>query len=92
MQSINSWNIQHLPPPNLHWTIYSRKSPQARPSFYYNSLSPKTRLMVGGGAMAYACIGLFLSDTAEEKLGYTPTEEDKRKLREAMPRIRVVEE
>ncbi|THY73626.1 hypothetical protein D6C86_09022 [Aureobasidium pullulans] len=59
---------------------------------YYNSLSPKTRLMVGGGAMAYACIGLFLSDTAEEKLGYTPTEEDKRRLREAMPRIRVVEE
>ncbi|THW06816.1 hypothetical protein D6D25_08077 [Aureobasidium pullulans] len=70
----------------------SRSHTNKIPQSYYNSLSPKTRLMVGGGAMAYACIGLFLSDTAEEKLGYTPTEEDKRKLREAMPRIRVVEE
>lgn len=59
---------------------------------YYNSLSPKTRLMVGGGLIGYATLGLFLSDTAEEKLGYTPTEEDKKRLREAMPRIRVVEE
>lgn len=48
--------------------------------------------MVGGGLIGYATLGLFLSDTAEEKLGYTPTEEDKKRLREAMPRIRVVEE
>ncbi|KAI4847395.1 hypothetical protein E4T44_04532 [Aureobasidium sp. EXF-8845] len=59
---------------------------------YYTSLSPKTRLMVGGGIIGYACLGLFLADTAEEKLGYTPTEEDKKRLREALPRIRVVEE
>lgn len=61
-------------------------------SSFYNSLSPKTRLMVGGGLIGYATLGLFLSDTAEEKLGYTPTEEDKKRLREAMPRIRVVDE
>lgn len=48
--------------------------------------------MVGGGAMAYACLGLFISDAAEEKLGYTPTEQDKQKLKEALPRIRVVDE
>jgi len=48
--------------------------------------------MVGGGIIGYACLGLFLSDTAEEKLGYTPTEQDKKRLREALPRIRVVEE
>ncbi|KAI4762184.1 hypothetical protein E4T52_05603 [Aureobasidium sp. EXF-3400] len=59
---------------------------------YYTSLSPKIRLMVGGGIIGYACLGLFLSDTAEEKLGYTPTEEDKKRLRESLPRIRVVEE
>jgi hypothetical protein len=59
---------------------------------YYTSLSPKTRLMVGGGIIGYACLGLFLADTAEEKLGYTPTEEDKKRLREALPKIRVVEE
>jgi hypothetical protein len=59
---------------------------------YYNSLSTKTRLGVGGGAMLYACLGLYISDAAEKKLGYTPTEEDKRKLREAMPKIRIVDE
>jgi hypothetical protein len=59
---------------------------------YYTSLSPKTRLMVGGGMIGYACLGLFLADTAEEKLGYTPTEEDKKRLREALPKIRVVDE
>jgi hypothetical protein len=59
---------------------------------YYTSLSPKTRLMVGGGIIGYACLGLFLADTAEEKLGYTPTEEDKKRLREALPKIRVVDE
>jgi hypothetical protein len=59
---------------------------------YYTSLSPKTRLMVGGGIIGYACLGLFLSDTAEEKLGFTPSEEDKKRLREALPKIRVVED
>ena len=48
--------------------------------------------MVGGGIIGYACLGLFLSDTAEERLGYTPTEDDKKRLRDALPRIRVVEE
>jgi hypothetical protein len=48
--------------------------------------------MVGGGIIGYACLGLFLADTVEEKLGYTPTEEDKKRLREALPKIRVVEE
>lgn len=48
--------------------------------------------MVGGGIIGYACLGLFLADTAEEKLGYTPTEEDKKRLREALPKIRVVDE
>jgi hypothetical protein len=48
--------------------------------------------MVGGGIIGYACLGLFLSDTAEEKLGFTPSEEDKKRLREALPKIRVVED
>ncbi|KAI4723706.1 hypothetical protein E4T48_00019 [Aureobasidium sp. EXF-10727] len=59
---------------------------------YYTSLSPKTRLIIGGSIIGYATLGLFVSDAAEEKLGYTPTEADKKRLREAMPRIRVVEE
>ena len=38
--------------------------------------------------MAYACAGLFLSDTVEEKLGFVPTEKDKEDLKRMVPRIR----
>lgn len=41
--------------------------------------------------MAYAGFGLYASDKAEAALGYTPSEEDKRRLREAMPTISAVE-
>lgn len=41
--------------------------------------------------MGYAVLGLFLSDKAEEKFGFTPTEQDKQKLREAVPKIHMVE-
>ena len=36
-------------------------------------------------------IGLKLSDKAEEKLGYTPTEEDRKALEKFKPRIIEVE-
>lgn len=57
----------------------------------YRNLSPRTRLMIGGGVMLYAGFGLFLSDKAEQTFGFTPSEEDKRKLREAVPKIHVVD-
>ncbi|KAA8622457.1 hypothetical protein PtrV1_03763 [Pyrenophora tritici-repentis] len=41
--------------------------------------------------MAYAAAGLYLSDKAEEKFGLTPTEQDRKQLREALPRISPVE-
>lgn len=41
--------------------------------------------------MAYAGIGLFLSDKAEEKFGLTPTEQDREELRNALPKITTVE-
>jgi hypothetical protein len=41
--------------------------------------------------MAYAGLGLFLSDKAEEKFGLTPTEKDKEELRNALPKITTVE-
>ena len=41
--------------------------------------------------MAYAAFGLFLSDKAEQTFGFVPTEEDKKNLREAVPKIHVVE-
>lgn len=48
-------------------------------------------MLLGVGIMAYAGAGLLLSDKLEEKLGYVPTEEDKKELEKAMPSISVIE-
>lgn len=61
------------------------------PSRFWKNLSPRTRLIVGVGAMGYALSGMFLSDLAEKKFGLEPTPEDKRKLEEMIPKIRSVE-
>ncbi|CAA9961820.1 hypothetical protein CFE70_005230 [Pyrenophora teres f. teres 0-1] len=58
---------------------------------WFKSIQPKTRMMIGVGIMAYAGAGLYLSDKAEEKFGLTPTEQDRKQLREAIPRISPVE-
>jgi hypothetical protein len=41
--------------------------------------------------MAYAGAGMFLSDKAEEKFGFVPTEKDKEDLRGSIPKIRTIE-
>lgn len=41
--------------------------------------------------MAYAAFGLLLSDRAEDAFGFTPTEKDKQDLRDAVPKIHMVE-
>lgn len=63
------------------------------PNFYraYTNLAPKTRLGVGVAIIAWGCAGLYLSDKAEEKFGYTPTEEDRSALREMAPKITSVD-
>ena len=48
-------------------------------------------MLIGGGVMAYAVFGLFLSDKAEAAFGFTPTEEDKRNLQGAIPKIHTVD-
>ncbi|KAH7064108.1 hypothetical protein BKA63DRAFT_572540 [Paraphoma chrysanthemicola] len=58
---------------------------------WYRGITPKTRVVIGVGIMAYAGVGLFLSDKAEEKFGLTPTEKDKEELRNALPKITTVE-
>lgn len=58
---------------------------------WYKGITPKTRMLIGAGIMAYAGVGLFLSDKAEEKFGLTPTEKDKEELRNALPKITTVE-
>ena len=41
--------------------------------------------------MAWAAAGLFLSDRAEEAFGLVPTDKDKQKLQETVPKIQFVE-
>ncbi|KAK4917423.1 hypothetical protein LTR17_027070 [Elasticomyces elasticus] len=57
----------------------------------YRALPMTTKLLIGGGIMAYATFGLMASDVAEEKLGLVPTEEDKQRLKEAIPKIHAVD-
>ncbi|KAI1816909.1 hypothetical protein GGS20DRAFT_132638 [Poronia punctata] len=56
----------------------------------FRNLSPKTRIGVGLGLLAWGFVGLQLSDRAEERY-FKPTEEDVAALRELAPRITVVE-
>ncbi|KAK4193933.1 hypothetical protein QBC35DRAFT_480675 [Podospora australis] len=56
----------------------------------YRGLSPRAKLSFGIGLLAWGVIGLQLSDKAEEKLGYTPTEEDKKALERMTPKIHTV--
>jgi hypothetical protein len=47
--------------------------------------------MIGVGVMAYAGLGTYLSDRAEEKYGLVPTEEDKEALKKTLPSITLVD-
>jgi len=58
---------------------------------WFRGLPPNTRILIGVGAMAYACAGLYLSDRIEEKFGLTPTEKDREELRNALPKAMVVD-
>ncbi|KAI5868656.1 hypothetical protein GGS23DRAFT_42756 [Durotheca rogersii] len=57
----------------------------------FRNLSPRMRLGVGLGLLAWGVIGLQLSDRAEERYGLAPTEEDKAALSKILPRITTVE-
>lgn len=53
----------------------------------YRNLSPRTRLFIGGGLVAYAAFGLTASDQIEQYLGWTATEEDRQRL----PKVHMVD-
>ncbi|KAF7559666.1 hypothetical protein G7046_g4498 [Stylonectria norvegica] len=57
----------------------------------FKNLSPKTRAGVGVGILAWGAVGLYLSDRAEEKFGYTPTEQDKAALSRYTPKLITIE-
>ncbi|KAI2621359.1 hypothetical protein GGS21DRAFT_494634 [Xylaria nigripes] len=60
------------------------------PFQFYRNLSPKARIGVGLGLLAWGAIGIQLSDRAEERY-FQPTEEDRAALRQMAPRITMVE-
>ena len=47
--------------------------------------------MLGVGVMVYAFAGQTLSDQAESMFGYTPSEKDKERLKNALPTIRTID-
>ena len=48
-------------------------------------------MYLGVGVMAYAGLGLLLSDQAEEKLGMIPTAKDREDLAKVLPKIRTMD-
>lgn len=83
--------LTHPPLPSLEkkYTPQTNAPPQTHRS--YRNLSTKTRLLVGVGIITYALAGQYISDAAETKFGYTPTEAEKERLERVMPRIRVLD-
>jgi len=57
----------------------------------YRRLPSRTRVGVGLGVIAWGVIGLAVSDRAEEKFGFTPTEQDKAALDRVTPKIHAVD-
>ena len=41
--------------------------------------------------MGYALVGMFLSDKAEQAFGLEPTQADKERLQQSIPRIQIVD-
>lgn len=57
----------------------------------YRNLSPRTRLLIGGGIMTYAVAGMFLTDKAEDLFGFKASEKEKQQLKDAVPKIHAVD-
>ncbi|PSS25595.1 hypothetical protein M430DRAFT_33242 [Amorphotheca resinae ATCC 22711] len=57
----------------------------------FRNLPQRTRIGVGLAFLAWGTIGLYISDTAEKKLGYEPTEKDKEALDAVVPKITFVD-
>lgn len=57
----------------------------------YQRLPSKAKLGVGAGLLVWGVVGLYLSDQAEEKYGFKPSEKDKADLDKMTPKIRLVD-
>ncbi|KAI9704828.1 MAG: hypothetical protein M1836_006608 [Candelina mexicana] len=57
----------------------------------YLALAPRTRLFFGLGVMAWAGVGILMTDQVEKTFGMVPTEQDKHRLEEVLPKVTFVE-
>lgn len=57
----------------------------------YFALSPRTRIALGLGTIAYCTFALYATDEAEKVFGFEPGEEEKKRLMDAIPTVRVVD-
>jgi len=57
----------------------------------FRNLPQKTRVGVGLAFLAWGTVGLYLSDSAEKKLGFEASEKDKQALEKVVPRITMVD-
>ncbi|PHH75430.1 hypothetical protein CDD83_4403 [Cordyceps sp. RAO-2017] len=57
----------------------------------YRNLSPRTRLGLGVGVLAWGLAGLYLSGRAEERFGLRPTDDDRDRLRRLEPSVVAVD-
>ena len=57
----------------------------------FKNLDRKTRAGVGLAVITWGAVGLYLSDRAEERFGYTPTDKDQEVLRDYTPKIITVD-
>ena len=73
-------------PPPVNYSV--NKANECRT---FRNLTPRTRIGVGLAFLAWGTAGLYISDSAEKKLGFEATEKDKSALKEVVPRITVVE-
>lgn len=48
-------------------------------------------MVIGVGVMAYAGLGMLLSDKVEERFGLVPTEQDKAELEKSIPKMTLVD-
>ena len=57
----------------------------------FRALDPRTRMWIGLGIIGYSGIGILVSNGAEKHFGMVATEEDKQRLRKAVPKIATVD-
>jgi len=83
--------VVFLPPPVPLKTNFLSGLTPFHPCRAFRNLTPRTHALVGLSLLAWGTIGLYLSDTAEKKFGFEPSEKEKQELEKVLPRITVVD-